>query len=354
MYRRFFPLPKANPIWVKDVQQIQEYLAERIGALKGRVGLLLSSGLDSAILAKYLPANAVAYTIDYEGIYAKNSEFDGAATFLKGEFTHRRVLITKADYFSAIEEVTRLRKAPTVPHEASVYIACRRAALDGVQHMLAGFGADGRFGGFKSLHLSPRFRDFRKLLATWYIDPKEVLVEPAPVDWVINSYAENGRVDVQRFLTEVGTEGRSAYECVVAAGLNPVFPYAEMALAEKLDLERPEKYLLHSLFEKLYGYPYVGRKKPLWVPYDDWMGGIKITRPEFLPGCEISRPLFRGEPNGVRRFINRVSRRLAREFESRWGGRRLFVGKTGYLLYSLQTYIDLKEKFGWVTPSVKE
>ncbi|MEX0884946.1 MAG: asparagine synthase-related protein [Phycisphaeraceae bacterium] len=349
-FRRFFPLPQREILRVANEQQIIDFIGEQFRTSGGRVGILLSSGVDSAILAHFLPEGSIAYTMDYEGSYQKHSEFAGAAQFVPAGVVHKRVIIEREAYFAAIDELTLGRKAPTVPHEAAVYLAARQAKKDGVEVLAAGFGADGRLGGFPGLYKHTAPDAFKRQLFSLYVDPSRVLNEPAPIDWVFDQYTVDGQIDVKRFLTEVGTEGNSAREAIELAGLAPLTPYTQLAYAGDFDPSREPKYLLHHAFELLYGHPPPYGESALWVPYDDWFGGIQITRPEFQPGCVISKPVFMGQPRGVFRFLNRTARRTWREINNRLSKKKYFPGKQGYLLYSLARYFHFKAQEGWVTP----
>src|SRR5690554_5308445 len=98
-FRRFFPV-SANPVRrVEDESQIIEVIEESIGNARGRVGILLSSGVDSAILAKFVPPGSVAYTLDYEGgDYTHRSEYAGASRFVPNGVEHERIVIGKQAY----------------------------------------------------------------------------------------------------------------------------------------------------------------------------------------------------------------------------------------------------------------
>lgn len=349
-FRRFFPPrpPALTPI--DSESDIIDFLTERLKGAEGRVGILLSSGMDSAILAKFIPKGSVAYTIDYQSQYSRKSEFASAGQFVPSGVEHKRVVVERDRYFSAVDFLTEARQAPTVPHEATVYIAAQQARADGVDCLVGGFGADSRLGGFPGFYRERSFEGFKKELFRSYIDPQQVLVQPAPIDWVIHRYTTNGMVDVQRLLTEIGTEGTSARDAIELCGLKAVLPYTELVYTKPFDLELPAKYLVSGVFTKLYGFDPPHGKFALWVPYEDWLGGITIDRPEFLRGCTIEKPLIYGAPPRPISVVSRAARRAMRIVGKRLTTRRYFPAKKGYLLFSLEKYYHFKEKHGWTTP----
>ena len=114
-----------------------------------KIGLLLSGGIDSAILAALLPQNVECYTINFvDGI----DEAKSASVYTdKLNKTHYTITITVDDYMAEIEGLMKYKKAPLHAIEAALSIAARKMKEDGVEIVVVGNGADSTFGGMDKL-----------------------------------------------------------------------------------------------------------------------------------------------------------------------------------------------------------
>ena len=289
-YRRFFPIAPRHLITVNDEREIEEHIKTTMQSLPSTSGILLSGGIDSTLLARFMPEGSTAYTIDYEEA-GRRSEFQEAAQFIRAGVRHKAVFVSRKQYFQVAEELMLLKRMPLVPHEPPVAMACKQAMKDGVTHMVGGWGADTRFGSFDNYFRDARWDDFQANILYKYWNPSDVLRESSDVSWVARQYIEDGAMDVQRFLIEVGTEGNAIFTTMQGLGLTPVFPFVEMRYGPGLDVERiingDAKYLLKSIFRRTYPNHAPARKSPLHVPYNKWMMGYQPTRKEFKPTLKL-------------------------------------------------------------------
>lgn len=289
-YRRFFPTTPKDCVPVTREDEILDYLQSTLNNLPASSGILLSGGIDSAILARFMPAGSMAYTIDYAE--AENrSEFREAAQFLAKDVRHQRVLVDRRQFFQAADDLVLRKRMPLVPHEAAVAVACQQARRDGVTHLVGGFGADTGLGGFSNYYRNRRWEDFVTHMLPKFWNPAAVLNESSDVAWVARQYVEEGTVDVQNFLKEVGVEGNAVATAIQALGLTPVFPYADLRYSRRFDVDRlasgDTKYLLKSIFRRLYPNHAPARKFPLHVPYNQWMMGYQPSRQEFKSALKL-------------------------------------------------------------------
>lgn len=307
-YRRFYLPSVFTSIPVSSKDELIEYCRDRLSDISGKVGLMLSGGMDSAILAAMLPEGSVAYTLDYDELRGELSEFDAAARFIKKGIAHKRVKVTKNQYFAAARELTFLKQQPTVPHDPAIAVAAKVALADGVTHLVTGIGADGRFGGFAHLYADDSRSGFQKCLHKQFLDPTSILVNSYPVGFLIDKYTVEGRVDVAGFLREVGTEGTAVSDSIKALGLEPVNPFTEIHLEGGNGLR---KKIIKEAFLSLYGGERPNKKIALPVPYKQWLSNYRPVMPEFKLNC-----------------VKHVH------------------GKRRYLVYSVELYLKYRREFG--------
>ena len=293
---------------VESASQIEEALREELSgtARGGSPGLLLSGGIDSAILAALLPAGTRAYTIRFEAEGALD-ESPGAAAFARDHrLAHRVVTVSWADHLREMDALMLRKRAPLHPVEVGLFQAARAAQQDGVDRLIVGNGADSNFGGLD--RLLSRDWGFDAFVHRYtFTDPETVLANPVSVRSVFAPYRihkrglhkrglhkkgrdESGRgegVDVLGFLNQVHGPGiTQAFENALGAGgCRAVTPYESLRLAGSLDLERirrgESKYLLRELFRRLHPGAEVPEKVAFARPMDRWLGRwTGVRRPE--------------------------------------------------------------------------
>jgi hypothetical protein len=259
-------------------------------SLKGeRLGLLLSGGMDSGILATYMPEGSDAYTFRFLGGSFEADELSRAQ-----EFARRcRLNLHYVDIdWSVVEEcvnpVMASKGAPVHSIEPQLYFAAHQAVRDGVTRMVIGDAADYVFGGMDGLYAKDwTFEEFVRRYV--YVDPVSVLVNPVPMDYLFERYrtGENS-IDFVKFLDVVCMdESYSSYENAFAAAQMPYTdPYEALVMTCPLDLSRirsgDSKYIVRDLFRMRYpGLPVPG-KLPMPRPVDSYFASWKgPVRPEF-------------------------------------------------------------------------
>ena len=153
---------------------IKDYIGSII-ASGGRVGLALSGGIDSAILAKYVPADTPTYTFH---CVAPGALDETAQARLYAEacgLKNSVIDITWDDLVRNADVLMRHKGAPIHSIEAQIYAAAMQARQDGVTHLLFGENADIVFGGMDGLFRSGRLT--ATFCSSWIIsDIQELLL----------------------------------------------------------------------------------------------------------------------------------------------------------------------------------
>ena len=242
-----------------------------------RTGLLLSGGIDSAILAAMLPAGTRTYTIRFVAQDAIDESEQAAAYARSKGLRHRVVEVTWQDYVQHTASLMRHKRAPLHAIEVALHKAALTARADGLDTLIVGNGADSNFGGMDKL-LS-RDWSFDAFVARYtFVDPARVLTNPRSMLSVFAPYRTGELADVVRFLHDVHGPGIvQAFEnAISAAGCRIIAPYETLALSEPLDLARiragEPKYLLAELFRSFYEDREAPPKIAFARPMDQWLG----------------------------------------------------------------------------------
>ncbi len=275
-----------------DPEAVRARLAALVPeAIAGRrAALLLSAGIDSAILAALMGAGHAAYTIRFVADGAED-ESVGAASFAEHVgLSHTVVDVPFAMYEESLDAVMCHKRAPLHPVEVGLYAASKRAHADGFDTLVVGIGADSTFGGLDKL-LS-RDWSFDAFVERYtFLDPRRALREPVDMGSIFEPYrrGESG-VDVSGFLKVVHGLGIvQAFEnAIEAGGCSMVSPYESVILDAPLDLARirggESKYILRAVFGELFGGLPIPEKIAFARPMDVWLGDWEgPKREEFLP-----------------------------------------------------------------------
>ena len=285
-------------ILVKTAAEIDKAIAEQ---LKDKIsqykkpGILLSGGMDSGILASYLPG-IDAYTFRFMGGDYQSEELHRAeALAAHNGMTLHYVDINWNTVKDNLRDVMVSKGGPVHSIEPQICQAAKQAKSDGIDLMIIGDASDYVFGGMDKL-LSKDW-DFDSFMKRYiYIDPFEVLIEPVSVQYLFERYRTADGIDFVRILNELAAqESYGSYDnAFITAGLDYFDPYEILKMSEPLDLNRirngESKYLIRDLFKMRYPDIPVPDKIPMPRLVDsifaDWKGP---TRPEFKNDLDISR-----------------------------------------------------------------
>jgi hypothetical protein len=286
---------------VNNAQEVQARLREIIQNLLGieEVGILLSAGMDSAIIAGLLPKGTRAYTVRF---VAKNAIDESPAASRVAEklgLNHKIIDVTWDDYSSSIDGLMKHKKAPLHPAEAGIYKAACVARQDGVKVLAVGNGADSTFGGMDKL-LSKDWT-FDEFVARYtFMDPVQAVKKPVSIADIYEPYRLTDGVDVVGFLKTIHGLGviQMFENAIHAGGCRLIAPFEELALAAPLDISRirsgEPKYILNEVFRAVCPGFVIPSKIPFARPMTQWLAGWSgPRRPEFIDDLTMNR--FTGE-----------------------------------------------------------
>jgi asparagine synthetase B (glutamine-hydrolysing) len=301
-------------IKVRSPSEVSRQLREITGAVVAgnTVGILLSAGMDSAIIAGLMPPKTRAYTIRFEATGSVD-EVAGAREVARVlDLTHFIVSVTWKDYQECMDILMRRKRAPLHPVEVGLYKAARAAAEDGITLLAVGNGADSTFGGMdKLLSKDWTFNEFVRRYT--FLEPERALCQPVSVLDVYEAYRSNGGINVSGFLKRVHGLGIiQMFENAIRAGdCSLVAPFEELALDVPLDLGRirggEPKYILREVYQKIcHGLP-IPEKIPFARPMEQWLNDWQgPKRAEFPNTLRMSE--FTGEQKWqlycLERFLN--------------------------------------------------
>ncbi len=276
-------------------KDIVEYFKERVTEIcsRSKTALALSGGIDSAVLAHFMPKGSIVYTfrcvvpgikvIDETQIAAKYAEING--------LDHRIIEIYWEDFEKYAPILMKHKGAPIHSIEVQIYKAAMRALEDGMESIIFGESADLNYGGLSGL-MSKDWTIGEFIDRYSYVKPYQVLKEFDLITDPYKMYEKEGRIDVHEFcrgffLCEA--MGSYANACQTA-GIELKTPYAETTLSEPIDLSRirsgDNKYVVREAFSILYPGFKVPPKTPMPRPMNEWLTGWKgPIRPEFWPHC---------------------------------------------------------------------
>lgn len=310
----FQQIPVEKRTHVHTVQDIDKAIQQTFDSIKDKKpALLLSGGMDSAILASYM-TGCDAYTFRFLNGTFQSEELHRAEQYAQIYKLNLHFVDINWDIIDhCLDEIMRTKGAPVHSIEPQIFQAAKQAEQDGISLMIIGDGSDYVFGGMDKL-LSKDW-DFDEFIKRYtYITPSEVLKEPVPMTYLFERYRlPDNKIDYLQFFQDITIdESYASYQnAFKAAGMPYLDPYASLYLAEPLDLNRirngESKYLIRQLFSKKYPDLPVPEKVPMPRPVDNyfakWQGP---KRPEFLPNIDINH--FTGNQKWLlyclERFLN--------------------------------------------------
>lgn len=295
-HRNISKIPDVDRILVSAADDIDREIELQMEKFQNKKrGVLLSGGMDSAIVASYLIGED-AYTFRFLGGKYQNKELERAEYYAKcNQMKLHFVDISWNTVISFLNPVMESKCAPVHSIEPQILQAAIQAKNDGVEIMFVGESSDLVFGGMDQLICNDwLFDDFMNRYI--FTKPEDVLTEPENMEYLFERYrVGEDRIDFLEFMDDVfAIESSSSYMNAFKVADLPYYdPYARLKMRDKLDLERVRrgepKYLVRELMKKKYpGIP-VPNKIPMPRPVDyyftDWKGP---KRKEFRDDINIS------------------------------------------------------------------
>ena len=283
------PYPEDKKTLVKnaiDVDCAISLQVERLYLGYSSVGILLSGGMDSAILASYLKPGSHAYTFTSSETDIFDIEWERAEVYCrKWGLVHHKVNISPKDFEQLTPVVMARKCSPVHSIEPQIYKAALQAKEDGVEALLIGDAADFVFGGLDRL-LSKDW-DYEAFVKRYYtLDPELVLVNAIDVTEPFHKYRlDNNKIDFMGFMDDLcANESYSSYDNALKCADMPYLdPYESLIVSGGLDLGRirsgESKYLVRELYAMKYPELAVPSKIPMPRPVDymfkDWSGPVR-------------------------------------------------------------------------------
>lgn len=310
-----FPNVKAQGKFkVKTAAEVLERLRESAGesCLTKGLGVLLSAGMDSAIIAALLPHGTRAYTVRFVAKDAIDEAPAAARVAEKLGLNHTVVDVTWDDYQDSVDLLMKRKKAPLHPAEAGLYKATCVARRDGISLLAVGNGADSTFGGMdKLLAKDWNFDEFVQRYS--FLEPARAVRNPVSIVDIYEPYRQGDGINVMGFLKVVHGLGiiQMFENAIHAGGCALVAPFERLALEAPLDLPRirggEPKYILNEVFRVACPGLEIPAKIPFARPVTQWFGDwTGPRRPEFRAGLAMED--FSGEQKWqlycLERFLN--------------------------------------------------
>ena len=259
----------------------------------GGTALALSGGIDSAILARFMPEGSTAYTFKCVVPGMKvTDETPTAAKYAEAcGLNHKVIEIYWEDFEKYADQLMLQKGAPIHSIEVQIYKAALQAMEDGFDTMIFGEAADAVYGGLSGLlskdwHIGDFIDRYSYVLPYKVLRNPELPIEPYK-QWEINGY-----IDPHQFVSHVFIqESVASYlNATRLAGLNIALPFPESYLAEPMDYDRiragENKYLVREVFQRLYPNFEVPQKTPMPRPMNEWFHDWKgPKREEFWQDC---------------------------------------------------------------------
>lgn len=301
-HRNIIPIKKEERVAVSNYKEIDEFIQSEFDELYkkyNKIGILLSGGMDSAILATYLKEGSNAYTFSTELSDVYKDDNRRAAEYCELlKLNHHYVSITFEDYKKYTPIVMKTKCAPVHSIEPQIYKAAMLAKENGDELIIVGESADLIFGGMNQLLAEEwEFEAFKNRYT--FLNPNLVLSNPDnKVFELFEKYRQDNKIDYMSFMDDVfSIESSSSYLNAFNTAEMPYFdPYAKMIMKNKLDLERVRngepKYDIRNLFAYKYPNIEIPFKIPMPRPVDaifkDWEGPNREEFRDDIPMSELT------------------------------------------------------------------
>jgi len=295
-HKNITPITDGEKTFVKTSDEIGRAIAAYMRQFDGKKkGIMLSGGMDSAIVASYM-GGGEAYTFRFLGGDFQQEELARAEYFAKYyNLNLHYVDITWDTVLQHTEPCMKAKCAPVHSIEPQILQAALQAKSDGVEIMFVGESSDLVFGGMDKL-LSQDWTFDGFMNRYMFTNPKDVLKNPVDMSYLFERYRQGEKIDFLKFMDDVfSIESSSSYLNAFAVAEMPYYdPYAHLSMAEPLDLQRVRngepKYLIRELMAKRYPEIPVPNKNPMPRPVDkyfeNWEGP---KRKEFLENLDMMK-----------------------------------------------------------------
>ncbi|MCX2717608.1 asparagine synthase C-terminal domain-containing protein [Helicobacter sp. MIT 21-1697] len=293
-HKVFKPKPENELLSVQNVADIDRILQSKIEEyfIPNKTALLLSSGIDSAILASYLPPKTPCITfkciapnaIDETHLAKKYCQFY--------DLEHHILEIMWEDFLELTPMLLKHNQVPFHSIEVQLLKAVCYAKSLGYERIIIGDGADYVFYGMDKL-LSQDW-DFDAFMHRYnFIEPQKILHKAVSVQEVYEPYRlANNKIDFLGFLKDImNIESYTSYMHAFECGkINYLDPYVCMKMAQSPDLRRirngEPKYLLRELFAQKYPSIALPNKIPMPRAMGQWLQNwTGPKRSEFKRDC---------------------------------------------------------------------
>lgn len=289
------PIAVENRIPVKTADDIDHEISKQMEMFCNlKKGILLSGGMDSAIVASYL-RGADAYTFRFLGGEYQKEELSRAEYYASYyNLNLHYVDINWETVEKYLEPLIRAKCAPVHSIEPQILQAALQAKADGIELIFVGESSDLIFGGMDGL-LAKDWNYEEFVDRYMFTKPEKVLKDPVDMRYLFERYRKEDKIDFLSFMDDVfSIESSSSYmNAFSVAGMPYYDPYAKLMMADKLDLYRVRhgepKYLIRQLMAKKYPDIPVPNKVAMPRPVDayfrNWEGP---KRSEFRNDIEMS------------------------------------------------------------------
>ena len=241
---------------VHSGKNLIEFFKKRISDIcaRSKTALALSGGIDSAVLAHFMPKGSIVYTFKcvVRGVKVTDETQTAARYAEMNGLDHRIIEVYWDDFEKYAPILMKHKGAPIHSIEVQVQFVDRYS----------------------------------------YVKPYQVLKEFDLITEPYKRYEKEGKIDVHEFCRGFFLcEAMGSYtNACQTAGIELKTPYAETILAKPLDLLRiragENKYVVREAFGILYPGLAMPPKTPMPRPMNEWMAGWQgPTRPEFWPHC---------------------------------------------------------------------
>lgn len=283
---------------IHNSEELYASLKRQVEAVtkKHKVALALSGGIDSAILAKFMPEGSTVYTFKcvVPGIAVTDETVIAKRYADECGLKQKIVEIYWEDFEKYAPLLMKHKGTPIHSIEVQIYKAALQAKEDGFECLLFGESSDVLYGGM-SLLLSREWTIGEFTDRYSYVLPYHVLKNPQLVLEPYVEWQSDGMMDVHGFNSHVFyEEGLGSYiNACETAGIKFCAPFSETIMDTKLDYERvrsgENKYFVREVFGKLYQNFEIPPKTPMPRPMNEWLAKWEgPKRDEFWRHCTDS------------------------------------------------------------------